>query len=105
MLMRMKLTPCYIFSEVFSILGAPSLLQSDNGGEFVNEVIAEIAKIWGTKQVHGRPYHPQAQGSVENLNKRIQDALSSWIHEAEAREYDAGWCLGIKVVQFRLNTR
>ena len=87
------------------MLGAPTVLQSDNGREFVNEVVAEISKLWGTKQVHGRPYHPQSQGSVENLNRRVQEAIKCWMIEAEQRGYKAGWGLGLKVIQFRLNTR
>ena len=29
------------------------------------------------KFIHGRPYHPQSQGSVEAFNKYIQNALIS----------------------------
>lgn len=26
--------------------------------------------------IHGRPYHPESQGQVENLNKRVKKKLS-----------------------------
>ena len=39
--------------DIFSILGAPSILQSDNGREFMNSVITELSAMWdGLKIVH-----------------------------------------------------
>nr|CAH7739411.1 unnamed protein product [Callosobruchus chinensis] len=40
--------------EIFCIFGAPSILQSDNGREFVNAVINELKTMWpDLKIVHG----------------------------------------------------
>ena len=36
-----------------------------------------IYKANKIKFIHGRPYHPQSQGSVEVFNKYIQNALIS----------------------------
>ena len=30
----------------------------------------------GVKFIHGRPYHPQSQGFIERLNKRVQESLN-----------------------------
>ena len=44
--------------DIFSIFGAPSILQSDNGREFVNSVITELSVMWdGLKIVHGKSRH------------------------------------------------
>ena len=44
----------YQLLGIFSIFGAPSILPSDNGREFVNSVIAELSAMWdGLKIVHG----------------------------------------------------
>ena len=32
--------------DIFSIFGAPSILQSDNGREFVNSVTTELRAVW-----------------------------------------------------------
>ena len=46
----------YFLIDIFCILGAPSVLHSDNGREFVNSTIQEIEDMWdGVKVVHGRP--------------------------------------------------
>ena len=52
--------------DVFLLLGAPEILQSDNGTEFTAKVIAELKLLWpDLVMVHGKPRHPQSQGSVE----------------------------------------
>ena len=63
-------TLCSLFRQ----FGCPHLLQSDNGKEFVAKVVKELCcKL----NIHGRPYHPQSQGQVENLNKRVKKSLAS----------------------------
>ena len=48
----------YQLPDIFSIFGAPSILQIDNGREFVNSVITELSAMWdGLKIVHGKPRH------------------------------------------------
>ena len=48
--------------DVFCLLGAPHILQSDNGREFANKVVKELTSRWpGTKIVHGKPRHSQSQ--------------------------------------------
>ena len=49
----------------FCIVGAPVILQSDNGREFVNKVVEEMLKTFNVKVLHGKPRHSQCQGSVE----------------------------------------
>ena len=67
--------------DIFRIFGAPSILQSDNGREFVNSVITELSAMWnGLKIVHGKPRHSQSQGSVERANRDIKDMLMTWLH-------------------------
>ena len=52
----------------------------DNGREFVNEVIAELATLWSEfKLVTGRARHPQSQGAVDRLNGVVQDKLKIWM--------------------------
>lgn len=56
--------------DIFTTIGAPKTLQSDNGLEFVSEVIRELTtNLWPDLLiVHGKPRHPQSQGSVERGN-------------------------------------
>jgi hypothetical protein len=48
--------------EIFSLLGVPAILQSDNGREFRNQVINALKDMWpDMKSIHGRARHPQSQ--------------------------------------------
>ena len=59
--------------NIFGILGAPCILQSDNGCEFANAVVNYLRWIWPDLHiVHGKPRHSQSQGSVERANADIE---------------------------------
>ncbi|XP_076042016.1 uncharacterized protein LOC143025919 [Oratosquilla oratoria] len=59
----------YQLLDIFLLLGAPEILQSDNGSEFTASVITELKLLWpDLVMVHGKPRHPQSQGSVERAN-------------------------------------
>ncbi len=72
---------------VFPILGLPSILQSDNGWEFVNKIIGEVLKSWlGQVQlVSGCPRHPQSQGLVEQAHYTLERMLSAKVAEHDAK--------------------
>lgn len=55
--------------------GFSEFLQSDNGKEFVGNIIKEFFKSQEVTIKHGRPRHPQSQGQVENLNKTVKHHL------------------------------
>ena len=69
-----------LIHEVFSVVGAPCILQTDNGREFVSKVIEELKLIWPDMMiVHGKPRHPQSQGSVERANGDVKKMVALWI--------------------------
>ena len=55
----------YFLMEIFCLLGAPHILQSDNGRDGKRQ----MARL---KIIHGKPKHPQLQGSVERVNREIK---------------------------------
>jgi hypothetical protein len=61
---------------LFLIQGAPVILQSDNGREYVAQIIDEMMRMWkDCKIVHGSPRHSQSQGSVERANADIENMV------------------------------
>ncbi|XP_063887764.1 KRAB-A domain-containing protein 2-like [Scylla paramamosain] len=87
--------------DVFLMFGAPQILQSDNGSEFTALVISELKLLWPDLLiVHGKPRHPQSQGSVERLNCDIKDMLISWLGDNDTSD----WPMGLRFVQFQKNT-
>jgi len=73
---------------VFPVMGLPSILQSDNGWEFVNKLIEEVIATWpGQMQlVSGRPRHPQSQGLVEQAHYTLERMMSARISESGTKQ-------------------
>jgi IS30 family transposase len=53
----------YQLLDIFTLFGAPSILHSDNGREFVNKIVTSVCEMWPqVKIVHGKARHSQSQG-------------------------------------------
>lgn len=48
--------------------GKPLIWHSDNGGEFISDIMKEVAQQLGIEIRHGRPNHPQSQGMSKSLS-------------------------------------
>jgi hypothetical protein len=60
----------------------------------------QILSLWPEcKIVHGKPRHPQSQGSLERANADIKDMTVTWMRENSCKD----WLVGIKFVQFQKN--
>ncbi|XP_064111328.1 KRAB-A domain-containing protein 2-like [Macrobrachium nipponense] len=85
---------------IFLDIGAPHILQSDNGREFTAEVIQELASLWPELiLVNGRPRHPRSQGSIERGNGDIKLKLMAWIRDNNC----AKWSYGARFVQWAIS--
>lgn len=90
----------YQLTDIFLTFGAPCILHSDNGREFVNAVINEVISYWPeVKLVHGKPRHSQSQGSVERANQDIEKMLAAWMQDNNT----TNWSKGLAFVQFMKN--
>ena len=53
--------------KIFCVIGWPRILQSDNGREFVNEVLRALVKLTGIDHRLISAYNPRADGKVERV--------------------------------------
>ena len=81
----------HLIKDVFKILGPPDTLQSDNGKEFVAEIISQICNILGIRIKHGRPCHPQSQGQIERLNQTIGRGFTKLLWDNENKLQRKDW--------------
>ena len=65
------------FKHFVNIHGFCKKLQTDNGKEFCNKLISSYCCDNEVTLIHGRPYHPQTQGSIEAFNKEIKKILEN----------------------------
>ncbi|XP_050499952.1 KRAB-A domain-containing protein 2-like [Diabrotica virgifera virgifera] len=92
---------CENIIDIFTLLGAPTVLQSDNGREFVNKIINGLVDFWPNfKIVHGKPRHSQSQGSVERANQDVENMLTIWMHDHKS----SNWSYGLKFIQLMKNS-
>ena len=86
--------------ELFCTFGLPKILQSDNGPEFVNKIIAALVRITGVDHRFISPYHPAADGKVERSIGSIVLAIKKLLHG-----YTKLWSLFVPFVQLAFNNK
>jgi hypothetical protein len=86
--------------KIFTIIGFPRILQSDNGKEFVNEAVKEMTKLMGTQHRLATPYHPRGNGVAENHVKATMEIIRKKI---QGKKHT--WDEHVPMTQLALNTR
>ena len=61
--------------EIFSRLGIPNQILSDNAKQLISESMQETYRLLGIQQRLSAPLHPISHGIVERLNQTIQKIL------------------------------
>nr|KAG5704039.1 hypothetical protein BaRGS_032128 [Batillaria attramentaria] len=64
---------------VFSRMGLPEEIQTDNGSTFTSEMMAEFRRLLSIKSVLSSPYHAQSNGVVERLHGTLKPILKKLI--------------------------
>ena len=106
-----KRASCVAFAlfTIFTETGPPSILQTDNGGEFsnhahdhvgrrlvleddfINLVIKELKTLWPECQsVRGSPRHSESNGGVERVNQTVQRKLGGWMKTNNTKHWSVG---------------
>ncbi|MGH2611975.1 MAG: RNase H-like domain-containing protein [Rhabdochlamydiaceae bacterium] len=85
---------------IMSDFGSPRILQSDNGTEFVNELVNQLVQLFGIDRRLITPYHPRADGLVERKNKEVGRLLKKQMKGATDR-----WELLLPITQLSLNLK
>ena len=89
-----------IINKIFPEQGPPRYFHSDNGSEFVNSLMREVCDKYSVKIKCGRPYHPQSQGQVENLNRRVKNSLRHFLQDYPHSEHADVWPRLLECIAF-----
>ena len=57
--------------------GVPQQVTSDRGAQFVSTLFTSLCNILGSNHTPSCSYHPECNGLVERLHRRLKDALRS----------------------------
>lgn len=75
----------YSLVDIFTLLGAPPILHSDNSREFANNVVSSLKEYCLTLNIiHGKPRNLQSQGNIERANEDIENILCTWMQEEKS---------------------
>ena len=79
--------------------GPPKILQSDEGTEFVNQLITGVNTLFKIDHKISTPHAHRAMGSVERLNRTVEESLRKMLSGAIAL-----WDAYLPMVTFHYNT-
>ena len=55
--------------------GVPEVVTTDRGTQFTSTIWTQLLKNWGAKHITTMAYHPEANGMVERLHRRLKESL------------------------------
>ena len=76
-----------VMVEVFSRLGIPKEIVTDQGSNFLSSLMNQLCKLLSIEKIKTSPYHPQANGLVENFNGTLKKMLKCYAQE-EPNDWD-----------------
>ena len=91
--------PFPFLSQLFYLMGLPTVMTTDQGKEFHNRVNDELMKVFGIKHRLTTAYHPQANGLDERLNQTLINSLANL-----AQEDHTMWDKNLLEVVYAYNT-
>ena len=98
-----------IEERVLAYVGPPHIFHSDNGREFVNQLLHSLLETWSNGNVtfiNGRPRHSQSQGAVDTGNRTIQEKIAAIKYdEGYAGKTSFPWMSWLPRIMFSMNTQ
>lgn len=70
--------------DYFPRYGAPEILISDNGTEFVNSSVAALCKACDVERRMTTPYHPQSNGKIERFHRTLKGIIERLMTKTRA---------------------
>lgn len=86
--------------DIFSIIGIPRILQSDNGDAFSSQLIHALTHMLGVQHRFIAAYNPRADGKVERVVRTIKTTIMKLLRGA-----NIFWPLHLAYVQYAYNDK
>ena len=78
----------FIYEDIICRHGAPIELLSDQGTEFLNQLVNGICHLFEVTHRVTTPYHPQTNGLTERFNRTLVNLLGKLTHQHPDSEWD-----------------
>lgn len=73
--------------DILTLVPRPSVIGSDNGGEFKNAIVTDYLKSIGIKQIFSLSHTPESQAQVERQNRTTKAALYKLMRINDTRRW------------------
>ena len=73
--------------KVFARVGVPEEILTDQGPNFISQLLSEVYQLLHIKPIRTTPYHPQTDGLVERFNHTLKAMLRKTAAE-EGKDWD-----------------
>ena len=73
--------------DMFARVGIPNEVLSDNGPQFISDVMKEVGRLLSLRQLKSTPYHPMCNGLVEKFNGTVKLMLRRMAEE-RSKDWD-----------------
>lgn len=80
----------FLYYYIVCRYGVPQSIQSDNGTEFVNEIIERLTTILNIRHRFNTPYYPQITGRMERTIGSLKSMMTKCVHDVE--KHEDGYC-------------
>ena len=74
-------------------------MTTDRGSQFTSDIFKKLTETWGISTITTTPYHPEANGLVERLHRRLKESLI-----ALGREHPNQWFWRLPCVMLAIRT-
>ena len=74
-------------TQLFSRVGIPREILSDQGTNFMSQLLKELYNLLNISQIRTSVYHPQTDGLVERFNKTLKAMLRKFVNK-EGKDWD-----------------
>ena len=68
-----------LYSEIFARYGAPRVIVSDRGQNFLSKLVTSVCEIFQVTRHFTSSYHPQTNATCERMNSTIAQCLRAYV--------------------------
>ena len=69
-----------LVNNLFCIYGIPSTILTDQGTNFISNILEELAKIFHIEKYRSSASHPQSQGSIEQAHATFTEYIKKFLN-------------------------
>lgn len=79
--------------------GIPTFIITDQGKDFMSDLLNQVSKLFKIKQINCTAYHPQSNGALERSHSTLADYLKHYINKDQT-----DWDKWLEFAMFSYNT-